>query len=404
MEKGVYSSLGADSESKCEGEMLSRAIRNPQYSISCQNGPIPNARAAILSNSFQQTLDQLRSIANSEAEKGWLFERLVQTYFSEDPIYQERFVRVLTWAEWAATRREFDGADIGIDLVAEERSGGYCAIQCKCYAPGTYLAKSHIDSFVSASARAPFSARLLVDTGAGWGANARKIILGLQPECKILRFDDLASAQFDWPDLAREDPEALRFRPGNFQLRPHQQLAFDQVTQGFAQHDRGKLIMACGTGKTFTALRIAEQMAGVGGRVLYLVPSISLLQQSMREWAGQRQCRHRYIGICSDTRAGRDDEDIPLEELEIPVTTQPGAIAAALVATSSEAMTVAFSTYQSLPLIERAQALANAPTFDLILCDEAHRTTGIERPSEDQTSPFVLVHDGSAFRPRSACT
>ena len=347
-----------------------------------------------MSNSFQQTLDQLRSIASSEAEKGRLFERLVQTYFSEDPIYQERFTRVLTWTEWAATQTEFDGSDIGIDLVAEERSGGYCAIQCKCYAPGTHLAKSHIDSFVSASARAPFSARLLVDTGAGWGANARKIILGLQPECKILRFDDLASAQCDWPDLAREDPEALRFRPGNFQLRPHQQLAFDKVTQGFAQHDRGKLIMACGTGKTFTALRIAEQMVGVGGRVLYLVPSISLLQQSMREWAGQRQCRHRYIGICSDTRAGRDDEDIPLEELEIPVTTQPAAIAAALVATSSQAMTVAFSTYQSLPLIERAQAHANAPAFDLILCDEAHRTTGVERPGEDDTSPFVLVHNG----------
>ena len=351
-----------------------------------------------MSNSFQKTLHQLRSIASSEAEKGRLFERLIQTYFSQDPIYQDRFNRVLTWAEWAATRREFDGSDIGIDLVAEERAGGYCAIQCKCYAPGTHLAKSHIDSFVSASAREPFSARLLVDTGAGWGANARKIILGLQPECKILRFDDLASAQCDWPDLVREDPEALRFRPGDFQLRPHQQLAFDQVKQGFAQHDRGKLIMACGTGKTFTALRIAEHMAGVGGRVLYLVPSISLLQQSMREWAGQRQFRHRYIGICSDTKAGKNDEDIPLEELEIPVTTQPGAIAAALVATSSEAMTVAFSTYQSLPLIEQAQALADVPAFDLILCDEAHRTTGIERPGDDQTSPFVLVHDGTRIQ------
>ena len=353
---------------------------------------------AFVSNSFQKTLDQLRSSASSEAEKGQLFERLVQTYFSEDPIYQERFTHVLTWAEWAATRAEFDGADIGIDLVAEESSGGYCAIQCKCYAPGTHLAKSHIDSFVSASAREPFSARLLVDTGAGWGANARKIILGLKPECKILRFDDLDNAQYDWPDLAREAPEALRFRPGNFTLRPHQQRAFEQVTQGFVQRDRGKLIMACGTGKTFTSLRIAERMAGVGGRVLYLVPSISLLQQSMREWAVQRELRHRYIGICSDAKAGRDDEDIPLEELEIPVTTQPGAIAAALVADALDAMTVAFCTYQSLPLVERAQALANAPAFDLILCDEAHRTTGIERSSENQTSPFVLVHDGARIQ------
>ena len=88
-----------------------------------------------------------------------------------------------------------------------------------------------------------------------------------------------------------------------FNLRPHQRIAFEDVTQGFAEHDRGKLIMACGSGKTFTALRIAESVAGVGKRVLYLVPSISLFQQSMREWATQRKIPHSYIGICSDTRA-----------------------------------------------------------------------------------------------------
>ena len=81
--------------------------------------------------------------------------------------------------------------------------------------------------------------------------------------------------------------------------------------------------MACGTGKTFTALRIAEAVAKEGGRVLYLVPSISLFQQSMREWATQQAISHRYIGICSDTRAGRTDEDASLQELELPVTTDP---------------------------------------------------------------------------------
>ena len=54
-------------------------------------------------------------------------------------------------------------------------------------------------------------------------------------------------------------------------------------------------------------------------------------------------------------------------------------------------MAVVFCTYHSLGLVERAQN-AGAPPFDLILCDEAHRTTGIERP-DDKTSPFVLVHD-----------
>ena len=165
---------------------------------------------------------------------------------------------------------------------------------------------------------------------------------------------------------------------------------------GFKEHDRGKLIMACGAGKTFTALRIAEEVAGVGGRVLYLVPSISLFQQSMREWAEQKAVPHRYIGICSDTRAGRNDEDASLQELEIPVTTDPTAISQALRNASRDAMTVVFCTYHSLALVECAQD-DGAPLFDLILCDEAHRTTGIESPG-DKTSPFVLVHDAERIR------
>ncbi len=173
---------------------------------------------------------------------------------------------------------------------------------------------------------------------------------------------------------------------------------------GFEDHDRGKLVMACGAGKTFTALRIAEAVAGAGGRVLYPVPSISLFSQSMREWATQRATPHRYVGVCSDTRAGRNDEDASLQELEIPVTTDPPAISAALREGAEDAMTVVFCTYHSLGIVERAQD-EGAPPFDLVLCDEAHRTTGVEaaRPREsegpgDRTSPFVLVHDGERVR------
>ena len=181
-----------------------------------------------------------------------------------------------------------------------------------------------------------------------------------------------------------------------FDLRPHQREALEDVVKGFGNSERGKLIMACGTGKTFTALRIAEELAGEGKRVLYLVPSISLLQQSMREWAEQRVGPHRYVGICSDTRAGRDDEDASLQELEIPVTTDAEAISAALLEVPEGSMTVVFCTYQSVGLVEKAQD-GGAPAFDIVLCDEAHRTTGVEGP-EDRTSPFVLVHDAKRIR------
>ena len=342
-------------------------------------------------NGFQRTLDHIRLIAGSEAEKGRLFERLMKIFFIRDPLYADRFSNVWLWSEWAEIRPEFDRRDIGIDLVAEERDGGFCAIQCKCYAPGTQISKPDLDSFVSASARDPFTARIVVDTGDGWGPNARKTIKGLKPSCGVMRFGDLASRPFDWPDLSCQQPEDLSWRGEAFSLHPHQREAFDDVIRGFGNDDRGKLVMACGAGKTFTALRIAESVAGVGRRVLYLVPSISLFQQSMREWATHRKVPHRYVGICSDTRAGRTDEDASIEELEIPVTTNPDAIQEALRGAGNDAMTVVFCTYQSLPLVERAQA-QGAPGFDLAICDEAHRTTGVELP-EDKASPFVLIHD-----------
>ena len=297
-----------------------------------------------MTDGFQRTLEHIRSIADSEAGKGRLFERLMKTYFIEDPLYGERFSDVWLWPEWARRQPGFDGSDTGIDLVAEERQGGWCAIQCKCHAPGTRMSKPHLDSFIAASARDPFTARIVVDTGDGWGPNAVKTVVPLKPPCAVLRFGDLASRPFDWPDLVRDEPEALAFRREPFSLRPHQKSAFDDVTGGFEAHDRGKLIMACGTGKTFTGLRIAEALAGVGGRVLYLVPSISLFQQSMREWAEQRAVPHRYVGICSDIRAGSNDEDAALQELEIPVTTDPAAISLALREARPQAMTVVFCT------------------------------------------------------------
>lgn len=347
---------------------------------------------------FQQTLDRIRSIAETEARKGRIFERLMKTYFSKDPLYSERFTQVWLWPEWATGQPHFDGTDIGIDLVAAERQGGVCAIQCKCYAPGTRISKVHLDSFIAASARDPFTSRIVVDTGAEWGPNATKTIDRLKPACAVLRFADLARRPFDWPDLASAEPEALALRAEAYSLRPHQREALEAVVEGLRAHDRGKLIMACGTGKTFTALHIAEEIAGNGGRTLYLVPSISLFVQSMREWATHRALPHRYIGICSDTRAGRNDEDASLQELELPVTTDPAAISAALREPKGEALTVVFCTYHSLGLVERAQA-EGAPAFDLALCDEAHRTTGVERPG-DKTSPFVLVHDAGRIRAR----
>ena len=345
---------------------------------------------------FQSTLDYIRENAQSQYRKGERFEKLMLQYFSEDPDYKEQFSEVWLWKQWAELRTEFDGRDIGIDLVAKKRDGGYCAIQCKCYEETTRISKPDIDSFISASASEIFSLRILVNTGGELGPNALGTIIPLGDKFRVIRFSDLENSPFDWPDLSLQEPERLIYKQRRFSLKDHQREAFDDVINGFKRYDRGKLIMACGTGKTFTALRIAEEIAGTEGRVLYLVPSIGLLSQAMREWSDQRGVPHSYIGICSDKHAGAATEDASIQELKIPVTTDPSEISRALHNLDPNKMTVVFCTYQSLPLIEEAQK-SGAPQFDVIFCDEAHRTTGVDRPG-DKTSPFVLVHDADRIR------
>ena len=345
---------------------------------------------------FQGVLNQLRESATSTYLIGNEFERLMKQYLSVDPLYKERFTDVYLWKEWAALHTEYDATDIGIDLVARESNGEYCAIQCKCFAEDTRVTKPQIDSFVAASAAEVFTKRILVHTGAELGPNVRRTIEPLGANFQVIGYGHLASRPIDWPDLHLEVPEQLDYQSERFSLKTHQRKAFDDVINGFKTSDRGKLIMACGTGKTFTALRIAEEIAGIGGRVLYLVPSIGLFSQAMREWAEQQGVQHRYIGICSDTSTGRKTEDVPIQELEIPVTTHPQKISEALGETDKDAMTVVFCTYHSLPIVESAQD-QGTPAFDLVLCDEAHRTTGIEEDG-DETSPFVLVHNADRIR------
>ena len=347
---------------------------------------------------FQGALNYIRRIAPTESDKGRLFERLMQRYLRVDPIYKDLFTEVWLWKEWTALRTDFDGVDIGIDLVARDRDGGYCAIQCKCYGENTRITKPQIDSFISASASDVFTKRMLIHTSGGLNANVKRTIDPLGDKFHVIGYGHLASRPIDWPDLRYEAPEQLDYRQVRFSLHPHQQEAFDDVIKGFKESDRGKLIMACGTGKTFTALRIAEEIAGINGRVLYLVPSIGLFSQAMREWAEQQEVQHRYIGICSDTSTGKKTEDVPIQELEIPVTTDPQKISQVLRETDEDAMTVVFCTYHSLPIVETAQD-QGAPAFDLVLCDEAHRTTGIEQADDKtETSPFVLVHNADRIR------
>lgn len=206
---------------------------------------------------------------------------------------------------------------------------------------------------------------------------------------------ELEHSRVDWSRFSLETPEVLCLL-GKKQPRAHQRAAIDKVTAGLCEHDRGKLIMACGTGKTFTSLRLAEENVGVGGKVLFLVPSISLLSQTVREWVGEAQLPIRALAVCSDAKSTQRsvgiDEDISVTDLALPATTNVEVLRGRINAATQDAtaMTVIFATYQSIDVV--AQAQKGATPFDLIVADEAHRTTGTTLAGETE-SAFVRVHD-----------
>jgi predicted helicase len=351
-------------------------------------------------STLEDVLDQLYFAAVNERDKGDKFERLMLQFFKTDLQWADRFADVWMWSDWPGRQGR---PDTGIDLVATDAATGETvAIQCKFYDPTHYLQKEHIDSFLAASGKQPFAQRLIVSTTDRWGKNAEATIEDQQVPVQRLRFMDLAESSIDWSQFDLSTPEVMTLRDRK-QLRPHQRAALANVRAGLAEHDRGKLIMACGTGKTFTSLRITEDLLPDGGTVLFLVPSISLLSQSLREWSLETEADLRPFAVCSDVKVGKrtkaqSDEDISVVDLAIPATTNPTRLHTQLADANAAAgkLTVVFSTYQSIAVVAEAQAKGLAD-FDLVICDEAHRTTGATLAGVDE-SAFVKVHDPAFIR------
>lgn len=318
--------------------------------------------------------------APSNSERGTKFEKLMVRYFELDPLLAQQYDAVWRWIDWPGRKGK---PDTGIDLVARERdTSEYTAIQCKFYEPTHTLRKEDIDSFFTASGKAPFTNRIIISTTDKWGRNAEDALDGQQVPVQRIGMAEIADSPIDWDvslvgeDLHVELAPATRHEP-----RPHQATAIDKVFAGFAAgYDRGKLIMACGTGKTFTALKIAERTAtenGGNARVLFCVPSISLLSQTLREWTAQTQLDLRAFGVCSDTKVSRAAEDINVYDVAIPVTTDAATLAAEMSHRKrAKGLTVVFTTYQSLPTVAEAQKLGVSP-FDLVICDFSSRANAV---------------------------
>ncbi len=370
---------------------------------------------------FKDILHKFRTESFTEREKGTKFERLMRSWLLTDPRYNE-LEKVWLWEEFPG-RKDFGGTDTGIDLVAKTEMGDYWAIQCKCYAEDAVIDKPAVDSFLATSSRTftnevtfqttRFAKRIWISTTNHWGSNAEEAIRHQDPPFSRVGLVDLNSSCVDWQKL-------MDGLTGNSALvegkkpRKHQ---LDAISKAYTHYitennNRGKLIMACGTGKTYTSLLIIEQLLGNKGLVLFMVPSIALLGQSLNAWSADAKKPIKAVCICSDSKASRkiqnkyDDMDDSVVDLAVPASTNPQSIASQLKKyRSHDGLVVVFSTYQSIDAVSAAQQEILSETdgeygvFDFIICDEAHRTTGVKLSDKDESN-FTKIHSNDNVQGR----
>lgn len=344
-------------------------------------------------------LDPIVGATISEREKGAKYEAACVWYLENDPYWATFLKRVGTLEQALA----WDGCpvrdtqDTGIDLVAQDADGSWWAIQCKCHDSERPLPKGVCDSFFARALADPGVSRYMVMTTAkGLARNLRQQVDNAG--AMVVDTAKMSVSGLDWAPFI----EGRAAERATHDARPHQLAAIEAVEAAFGEHDRCKAVMACGTGKTLMALRLAEDYLRGCGTVLFCAPSISLVGQSMREWLAQSRVPLAPLVVCSDSKASRLEDAVPmtLDAFEYPATTRPDRLYAAWEASHDNGgLTVVFSTYQSIDVVHAAQQMG-LPDFDLIVCDEAHRTTGSILPGVDETeaSAFMKVHYDSNVR------
>ncbi|CAN7383164.1 DEAD/DEAH box helicase family protein [Rossellomorea sp. LjRoot5] len=357
--------------------------------------------------SFLTLIKEIDEKKHEQRDRGTLFELLVAAYLKTEPVYARLFDAVWTLSE-VPQEYNIPKFDTGVDLVAKKRdTNELVAVQCKFYSKDTIIQKRHIDSFLNEIGKNYYSEGLIVTTTDKWSKNADEALKFRNKDIMRISLSDLADSRIDWSAYSFREPKEVVLKERKTP-RIHQKPAIKAVIDGFQKADRGKLIMAPGTGKTYTSMAIAEEMAkeknGVF-KVLYLVPSIQLLSQTLRSWNADIDYNMDSIAVCSDRKvtkenAGNELEDIAAADLGYPATTDASKLLKyqEQIENSNrvtEFITV-FSTYQSLDVIIEAQQ-GGFYEFDLIVCDEAHRTTGATELNKE-ASAFTKVHSNDKVR------
>lgn len=348
---------------------------------------------------FDNLVHKINELAETQRDRGTYFEYLARAYFQNEPTYQNEFKNVWMLAD---VPEEFGipKVDLGVDLVAEKFTGELVAIQAKFY--NHSIQKSNIDSFLGELGKDYYESGIIVASTDKWGKNAEKALADRSDVIRI-GLSDLRNSQIDWSKFSFESPEVVAVKAKK-KLRYYQESAIQSALNHFTENDRGQLIMAPGTGKTFTSLKIAEAMARDASKeqytILYLVPSIQLLTQTLRGWNNDTEMTMSSMAVTSDRNASRgsvkqDESNLTIKASDIgyPATTSSKKVVEnylELMTRPKKELLVVFGTYQSIDVLGEAQK-EGFPEFDLIIADEAHRTTGA-KAFGDEASSFTKVH------------
>ena len=391
--------LGVDKSESSEPEFLRQeSLIAADTRIADAGTDLPDYESAI-----RYIADKAEELSVTEGGRrkvaGDQWEKIVAEFLRTDPVYKKTFAKVWLWSEYSNDK------DIGIDIVAETFDGKKIAIQCKFSGdPDRSLQKGAIDSFIATTDTKEWAGRYIFWSGFKISKHIDKQIMeDRQVPLKMITGAVLRTSNTAWAELATTGKGTTKplKKPRGYQTK-----AIADVEKALDKADRTKLIMACGSGKTFTSQMAAERIASEGGTVLYIVPSIALMGQTMREWSEQedpegRGLKHSFMGVCSDSGTGKNVTSdgiggmhkTDIAQLEMPVGTDPKEIAAMMkVPVSAGYMRTVFSTYQSLPKIRQAQQKHGAPVFDLMFCDEAHRTTGMGTAAGEDEGHFQMPH------------
>ena len=379
------------------------------------------ARKGDFAMRFADVIEHFNNTSITTSYKGSRFENLIARWFVTDPYYSTLVSKVWTWMQFPGRKDAGQsGVDVGIDLVIKTDKGEYWAIQCKCYSKDTSVTLPMVTNFIAAgvtefydendlSKVCKFSRLIFINTGR-MSSNVADAFKGKPFEYTFINSYQLEQSAVDWQKLL-DNQQGADARVDKKSPMLHQIRVVEKAREYYIDHnhDRGKLIMACGTGKTFTSLKMVEDQLNNKGLVLFLVPSISLLGQSLNAWFADSEKPLKAVCVCSDASASKStkkDEDDTFEsssDLALPASTNAQTIAAQLLSyRNHDGLVVVFSTYQSIDAVGEAQKkLLHATNneygvFDFIICDEAHRTSSAQALQKIQLkgiSDFVKVHE-----------